>query len=617
MENTKKAIDYVTRNSKPMVLKAMASVTSSKIEESDNKKEMTVEPSYHFDGSVLKVKVDLKGGISNVHSNNFSNVNNSDVFTSRIHVDAPIHEDRDSFDVLDMGNQEDSDSGSKRRNEEKREIKYNRLFKTLSIFSNKISDYLKNIIFEDSVKEFEMQKTESFYSIIQNAVFRSFMKYFDFQESLTTNKDGNEVKRFDFNPEVEEDDAYIPMLLIFDRLMDDFDLSETLDINETMKEYYDRYQDDQIDEFYYKLLTDRLHEKLPYTFDGIEAVVTKLNSIIDNPRMFEEDEVVDLLTEDEVKEYHSHNHHDYLCGHHECNCSHHDFEGDEEESNFIINVIRNIEFADKLSKDMIRISTADEFGEVNIPIYTSLDEKINPVDSGANGIWNFLTMFTPDMIFKTKNPGSYIYLLNDREDIDENQAHVVILGEDGEESIMGLYSIDGIYDQENNLIDDKNYIKMISDAIVNELSHTKICALDFVLNNSDIDYINEDDIKKILNDDYKIDPKFWALEIESGRVVEKGVEITPAIKQDDVPVKEITEEDLEETKEGDTEMLNKDLSLTEDDMDEIEKMIQVEPIEEEKDKYEEMLENDPKYSQYLEEDQTSFKPIKRKKNKEQ
>lgn len=577
MDNKQAALNYVSKNSKPLEIKAVAVPVKENFNNNQN---------YKFDGKVLSVKVDMKeGGTTNVHSSNTLNTNNSNIFTGRICDDAPTNQVWNPVDVHNMGNYENNQSVSETsdKRSERREIKYNRLFKVISIFSNKISDYLQNIRFENNVKEYEINKIDNFYSIVQNAIFRSFMKFFDFEESYVKNKDGVETRRFTAPAEIE-DEAYRPIILILDRLMDDYNMEDCIDINELMDKYYEDYPNERIDELYYKILSDRLYEKLPYTADGIYKIIEKINSIIDNQIFFKDD-----IEEEHIE--HEHHVHHCNCG---CNHSHEIIEEDEELNGMRIDILRNIPNNSTETKDMIRVSTSDEYGEVIIPFYTNLDTE-KPLVYGGKSPWNFLGHFVPDGIFRSKNYEKWT-AVNDGL-IEEDLVYMVVLKQDGEDFTIGFYYMDGVF-EDGKIVTDRNLLYKINDVISQAMFQSPISTRQAILNNTDIEYTPESDMEKAFENILARHKKEYENPVVIDTIEESNNE-------------EVIEE-LVVDKEGD-DMETKLNQLTEDELSDIEDMMKVD--DEEKDKYEELVENDPKYSKYMDEE-ISFKPIKRKKKEE-
>ena len=566
MDIKQSALNYVSKNNQPLEIKAVAVPVKENFNNDKN---------YKFDGKVLSVKVDMKEDrTKNVHNDTFTNVNDTKIITN----DIPDNKFYYDVNVHNVDNRPNMNEISDKRNEG-REIKFNRLFKVISIFSNKISDYLQNIRFENNVKEYEINKIDNFYSIVQNAIFRSFMKFFDFEESYVKNKDGVETRRFTAPAEIE-DEGYRPIILILDRLMDDYNMEDTNDINELMHQYYEDYPDERIDEFYYKLLSDRLYEKLPYTADGIYKIVEKINSIMDNQIFFKND-----IQEEHIE--HDHHEHHCNCG---CNHSHEIIEEDEELNGMRIDILRNIPNNSTETKDMIRISTSDEYGEVIIPFYTNLDTE-KPLVYGGKGPWNFLGHFVPDGIFRSKNYEKWI-AINDSI-IEEDLVYMVVLDQNKEDFIIGFYYMNGVF-EDGKIVRDRKLLYKINDVISQSMHQSPISAREAILNNTDIEYTPESDMEK-------------AFENIIGKHIEES---ETAIETDSIDEEVI--EELVVDKEGD-DMETKLNQLTEDELSDIEDMMKVD--DEEKDKYEELVENDPKYSKYMDEE-ISFKPIKRKKKEE-
>lgn len=96
--------------------------------------------------------------------------------------------------------------------------------------------------------------------------------------------------------------------------------------------------------------------------------------------------------------------------------------------------------------DIVRIMTSEAYGDVSIPIYTLLqnldDDKPASVVDERNGVWDWLIHLVPDMMFTTYNPEKYMQI---NSEVGDYQAKIVILNiaEDGK-CVMGIYYIASI-----------------------------------------------------------------------------------------------------------------------------------------------------------------------------
>ena len=137
-----------------------------------------------------------------------------------------------------------------------------------------------------------------------------------------------------------------------------------------------------------------------------------------------------------------------------------------------------VEIMDEDGLKLIRVHHSDAYGQCCIPIYnypTKQNENRRRFRiSEKNGIWDWLTSFAPDMMFETEKSD---FWLNANSQEDAN-CKIVILQENGNKDLMGIYSITGIYeiDEERNInvMDDEAYVSMINEVIQENIGGTRI-----------------------------------------------------------------------------------------------------------------------------------------------
>jgi hypothetical protein len=129
----------------------------------------------------------------------------------------------------------------------------------------------------------------------------------------------------------------------------------------------------------------------------------------------------------------------------------------------------------------------DELGQTVIPFYANIENRTDSVPSLAddrNGMWDWLIHQMPDLMFRTKDPDKY--LAGNDDPIEEDQVHVVIMDHDRDGYIMGVYSVDGIYDmipaadgeeEQAVLITNKDRLAKIFKVLRDDTAYTSISHL--------------------------------------------------------------------------------------------------------------------------------------------
>ena len=170
-----------------------------------------------------------------------------------------------------------------------------------------------------------------------------------------------------------------------------------------------------------------------------------------------------------------------------------DFEDDPPNLSVEINYQDNNEI-------IVRLISEDAFGSINIPMYANIEKidistkSINTVDI-RNGYWDWLAHMVPDLMFRTSDPDKYLQF--NKDPFEEWQCHIVIIGKEDKDYIMGVFMVSKIYIDypDESTIDFYNVLyklnKLVSDTIGNTwISHRfrSLSCKDLIHSE---DYINE------------------------------------------------------------------------------------------------------------------------------
>lgn len=157
--------------------------------------------------------------------------------------------------------------------------------------------------------------------------------------------------------------------------------------------------------------------------------------------------------------------------------------------------------------DVIRLITSDFSGDIIIPFYAKIDEvDLNTPATPSlvddrNGIWDWLTVLVPDMVFRTNDPT--IYLENNENDLSDDVIRCVILDVEDGVYTMGIYYLDSVVymepdDDDEEEITDMDVIQKIFRIIRDNTMFTKISHLKRSLSADDL-IRDEDEIRQFID----------------------------------------------------------------------------------------------------------------------
>lgn len=584
MENNiiNQAVDFV--NKQQQVIKLNATATpKAKAEIKINKSnlEMNIADCYPKENLKFNVENMYKGEDNNENNNNFNTVSNTILPTSNnIHnTNGSVHQicsssaNNSGSIKMDIQRCDEIMEGQQKQIINPEFRKY--FFRAISIFSNKVGDFLRNDKMIDRFWKFNISANkDKFYSIIQNAVFRSYVKLLEFDESYIKNSEGVEVRRFT-PPEDLRTIHDVKSVLFFQSLWYNYGLENNeTDIEDVLISFYSDNDNYKINPDFYKLFSDRLYEKLSFTADGIYEIVSYIADLIDYNEI--SDNECDCCDETEEGEYDRGEMYDDIGG---------------ELAGLDIEIYKNTENSSGY-KDTILLWTSDTTTNVQIPIYCNLDDDIEKIES-INGKWNFLTILQPELHFKTKHPEKWIKLNDVPYD---EQYKIVMIDKINEEYLMGIYMVTAIDDETVYKEGDKEL--EINDVLIEKINAITIKALKGtfldvnkdIINNKYIEFLDEQSVSDILLVDLKDE------EIKTDiSEIEKGDRLM-GMNGETVEVKEIykCEDKKEDLNSAAEEILSADVY----------------------DKYENMASEDPKYAKYMNDEQGGIQPIRKKNNKD-
>ena len=157
-----------------------------------------------------------------------------------------------------------------------------------------------------------------------------------------------------------------------------------------------------------------------------------------------------------------------------------EFDYDEDTSNLSV----EINYQDN-NEIIVRLISEDAFGPINIPIYANIEKidiskpSINMVDI-RNDYWDWLAHMVPDIMFRTSNPDKYLHF--NKDPFGEWQCHIVIIGKEDKDYIMGVFMVSEIYIDNSPVIDDENIstidiyktIKQLNKLVLDTIGNTCI-----------------------------------------------------------------------------------------------------------------------------------------------
>ena len=390
-------------------------------------------------------------------------VNESEEQGGKVLFSATINTDiktvQNSVPIEDVGNDKPISSDQPDESQFKKSFIDNSC-RAVSSISNRICDELRSENLFDEIKAYikdSKMYPETFYTTLQNAIFRSLADFLEFTECNIPNNNNNGTHReFRAVEDIVNSESYaaLPTLRFIERMFNTKKINSIKDNYEMLNMYYSIFnehggiQPEWIDKF-----VSRLDQKMNIISAGIMITADKIRSkwCVD----YEED----------VQEEHQNEYDDIetikplpdISGSYEINdpSAQENIDDGYEEDEYSEEgeqMYLSVEIFPEDDFDIIRIHSDDAFGNITIPLYANLDDfnpstytsKAEFVDE-RNGVWDWLTHMVPDIMFTTKDPEMYL-AINDQQEPDENQIHVVILNvDDNDMYTMGVYMLTGIY----------------------------------------------------------------------------------------------------------------------------------------------------------------------------
>lgn len=415
--------------------------------------------------------------------------------------------------------------------------------RAISKLSNRIGNHMHELAVFDEVHTHIRDRKmypETFYKNLQSAIFRSLMIFCNFNEEEVPNQRNKGFHKVFNPPEEIKGTEYEDTMIFIARFWNNRDINSVEESCDIMTAYKKMYNDHiGIQPEWIEILTKRIASKLPIDNNAVtiisnivkrewcspEKVIEEVPEEAPVEETIEESmEIVEEVVEEETQQEEvpeeveensqtSYDQEEELAFHGNIESIEEslptsvnkktmgdlsdygenkfdseedddDDEDDEEYDNEEIEFLSVEIYPDEDDYDIIKVNTADYFGSISIPFYTKLDEVRNhatpSIADDRNGIWDWLIHIQPDMIFKTKNPDKWLEV-NNYEDKLENHLHIVIMGEEDNEYIMGIYSIQGIYVVDDNgtahPVIDHEIISKINQVVKDDIGYGRISHL--------------------------------------------------------------------------------------------------------------------------------------------
>jgi len=423
-----------------------------------------------------------------------------------------------------------------------------------SKLSNKMSEYLHQTEMFDDVKSYCKDKKllpEKFYRACQNAIFRSLVAFVDCD---TVEVPNNNPKKPGTHTEwiLKKDDIYtadyFPTLVFIERFWNNRNLNQTDDCKSIMEKYDQMFPDYRgIQREWLPTFVDRLCLKFSISKSGAEIVARGLETWCLPEEEYISTELRESLQEESLQEEIQQNPvenadeasiHAMLAEAGKVNNNatiidesvmkqaieddqmafsaemitnavnefDEEVESEEDDEDTMPAQSLTVEiYPDDDGMDIVKIISSESSGDINIPLYVNIAEidpskKLPSLADDRNGKWDWLIHFTPDIMFRTKNPEYWLNAANDDE-IEEEQIHMVILdmNEETGEAIIGVYYLMGIFvidnDGDYELVDDEETLNRINTVICDEIGNGAISHLRRTLSMPDLvhdeDYVKD------------------------------------------------------------------------------------------------------------------------------
>lgn len=351
--------------------------------------------------------------------------------------------------------------------------------RAISKLANRIGSHMHELAVFDEVKNSIRDKKmypETFYKNLQNAIFRSLMIFCDFKEENVPNQNNKGYHKVFTPPAVIEGMDFEDTMIFIARFWNNRNINSVEESADIMEAYCNMFEDYRgIQEQWLDILKERIKMKMPIEQSATEKIIDIIKREWCCACNDETTEVVkpepESVPDNIVEEIESSND-----------------EGDDEtafEGNFDMNsdslhvdvaqnpVDEDEDYSDddgdydldgseyltveiypdtdeesgEGSYDIIKVRTAEAFGQIAIPFYANFSDnghsKAPSVVDDRNGVWDWLIHMVPDMMFRTNDPEKWLEV-NEEEKL-EDQLHIVILDENHGNYTMGIYYLSGIY----------------------------------------------------------------------------------------------------------------------------------------------------------------------------
>lgn len=191
-------------------------------------------------------------------------------------------------------------------------------------------------------------------------------------------------------------------------------------------------------------------------------------------------------------------------------------------------------------EDIIRITSGEAFGPVNIPIYTRLadipsENTVKSMVDDRNGVWDWMTHLVPDHIFKTTDPEKYMKI-NDYEP-DVEQMKILILDNTNGVYTMGAFLLDGIFvvdEEKETPTFDRDLLVKLNNVIYPAIGYTPISHLKRSLTFTDLirteEYIQELIDSTVIDEDEEDEDPPTQLNVEEAAllaIIKNGSDALP------------------------------------------------------------------------------------------
>ena len=357
----------------------------------------------------------------------------------------------------------------------------NEFQRAISKLSNRLALYLENKKLFNVVGNYlrdGKMTSQTFYKNVQNAIFRSLTDFCGFKTTSVKNSNGSGFHKLFTPPDTIEGKNFENTVIFIERMWNTKEIIDIEDPEDAFYLYESLYNDEYneivgIQEEWLDVLIKYLKEKIVMEPAGL----SNLLYLIANPWVETNptgDELIrkyfsdtDFTDNDDTETFEESSdneiigfsqHMDLSIDNEDDDSSHDEYDQSEENENdesedeeyqeidyLTVDIYPEEDF------DVIRIKTSDIFGKVEIPMYTDFDavevkEETSIAKSlieSKNGVWDWLKTMVPDLTFKTKDPDYYLRV-NDI-DPEEDQSKIIILGDENNEYLMGVFFISGIY----------------------------------------------------------------------------------------------------------------------------------------------------------------------------